>query len=118
VHGIQLLVEVESGDPEDVAELTSRLREELREFDVDSVTRPPAAAPHGAKGDGLAWAQLAVTFSGSMPALIGAVVAWRDRQRGARVTIEQDGDRLVLGNAAPEEQAALVKTWLERHEAV
>ncbi len=116
MYEIQLHVAGDEGDTEASAQLSSRLRDELLELDVDDVTRPSAVAPDGAKGDALAWAQLVVTLSGSLPALIGVIRSWRGRQRGATVTIEHAGDKLVLSDATPEEQSALVESWLARHD--
>lgn len=112
---IRIRVAGEVDDTEESAELTSRLRDELLELDVDDVTRPSAVAPDGAKGDAVAWAELVVTVSASLPPLVQAIRSWRDRQRGATVVIEHAGDRLVLADATPDVQNALVKDWLARH---
>lgn len=101
---------------EEVAELTSRLRDALLELDVDDVRRPSTATPLGAKGDALAWAELVVSVSGSLPMLIEAIRSWRVRQRGATITVEHSGDRLILSDATPEQQDALVEAWLARQD--
>lgn len=102
-------------DTEESAALTSRLRDELLELEIGDVTRPSVAAPAGAKGDAVAWAELLVSLSGSLPALVGAIQSWRSRQRGATITIELAGDRLTLSDTAPAERNALVESWLARH---
>jgi hypothetical protein len=116
MYEIQVHVTAPQCDTEEVAELTSRLRDELLELDVDSVTRPSTPAPRNSKGDALAWAELVVALSGSLPVLIGAVRSWRGRQREATITIECAGDRLTLSDATPEQQDELVDAWLARHE--
>ena len=61
-------------DEEERAELTSRLRDEIREHGIDEVSHPPVPPPPGSKGGGLEWAQLVVTLAGTVPSL-----AWRSR---------------------------------------
>ena len=62
-------------DDEERAELAWRLGEEIREHGIDEVSRPAVRPPPGAKGGGLEWAQLVVSFAGVMPALIPAVMS-------------------------------------------
>jgi hypothetical protein len=103
-------------DPEEQAELSYRLQAELRELVVvEDVSAPRTHAPVGAKGDGLEWAQLVVTFAGTLPPLIAAVRGWLSRHAGATLTIELDGDRLVLREPTTREQRDLIDAWLERH---
>jgi hypothetical protein len=117
MHEIRMHVTATQSDTEEIAELTSRLRDELLvELGVDCVTRPSTPTPENAKGDALAWAELVVALSGSLPVLIGAVRSWRGRQREATITVECAGDRLILSDATPEQQDALVDAWLARHE--
>jgi Effector Associated Constant Component 1 len=103
-------------DPEERAELTSRLRDDLLAAEVGSVARPNAGAPAGAKGAALEWAQLVVTLTGSLPALIAAVRAWQDRHPRTSVTLEIDGDRVTLSDGRSEEGRALLEAWLHRHD--
>jgi hypothetical protein len=116
MYEIRLLIAGEAADMEESAELTSRLRGELLGLELGGVRRPPAVTPAGAKGDALAWAELVVSLSGSLPVLIDAIRSWRGRQRGATVTIEHAGDRLILSDATPAQQSALVDAWLARHD--
>src|SRR5687767_7824292 len=67
------------GDVGDADDLAGRLRQELHEAGFD-VQRPSAGdAPPGSKGDALGWAQLAVSFSGGLPALVAAIRAFTSR---------------------------------------
>ena len=102
-------------DAEERAELARRLESELSELDVEEILHPADQAPPGAKGDALQWAQLAVTFAGSLPALIGVIRGFVGRHSGAAVSVEIDGDRLSLGEPTPDERQALVDAWIARH---
>jgi hypothetical protein len=104
-------------DDEERANLAWRLEEELRGLDVEEISRPPAAAPEGAKGGALEWAQIVLGIAGTLPPLITAVLAWARRHPGAEVMVEIDGDRLTLNDASADERRALVEAWLERHAA-
>jgi hypothetical protein len=115
----QVLLHIEAVDgdhPEDAAEGGWRLKDEIAGLDVNQVDHAPTDAVPGAKGDALAWAELIVTLSGSLPALVAAVRSWVSRDRTCNVTLELDGDRLVLEGVRSEEQLALAKEWLERHD--
>jgi hypothetical protein len=114
----QMRVEISGyadSDAEERAELARRLESELSELDVEEVVHPADEVPSGAKGDAVQWAQLAVTFAGSLPALIGGIRGFVGRHPGAAVCVEIDGDRLSLGEARTDEQRALVEAWIARH---
>jgi hypothetical protein len=112
---IQIQVAGDSGsDLQEVADLTAGLREELLELDVDRVEQRRAEAPDRSKGDAIAWAELVVTLTGSLPALITAVRSWLGRQDRGSVTIELDGDKLTLEHASPAVQRELIDAWLQR----
>lgn len=105
----------DDSDEQEVADLAWGLKEELLRTDVEAVEHKTTEAPAGAKGDFLAWAELVVTLSGNLPALIGVVRSWLGRQDQGRVTIELDGDVLTLDRTSPETQGELINTWLRRH---
>jgi Effector Associated Constant Component 1 len=102
-------------DAEERAELTWRLEQELRELDVEDVSRPGCNVPAGAKGSALEWAQLVVSFAGALPALVAAVRGWQGRHQGASITMEIDGDRLTLTDLPADERSDLLETWMARH---
>ena len=101
-------------DDEERADLAWRLREEIA-GGVEDVSQPSIQPPPGAKGGALEWAQLLVTMAGSLPPLIMAVQGWLDRHRGAAVTVEIDGDTLILGEGSETEQRRIVEAFLQRH---
>jgi hypothetical protein len=103
-------------DDEERADLATRLREELLEQGVESVSHPEATAPGGAKGGALEWAQLVVGLAGTIGPMLTALRAWLGRHPRAAVTLEIDGDTLTLAEASPEEQKRLVETFLSRHD--
>jgi Effector Associated Constant Component 1 len=105
----------EESDVEEVAQLSSYLRRELLELDVEDVEHVPAVVPAGAKGAAFEWAQLAVTMAGTAVPLIGALRGWLGRHRECSVTLEIDGDRLTLSGVDAAEQSRLANVWLERH---
>jgi len=103
-------------DPEERAELAEALAAELRDLDVDEVSRPRTAAPPGAKGSGLEWAQLAVTLAGSMPPLVAVLRSWTGRHRGASVTLEDGEESLTFSDPPTPEQRERIEAWLRRHD--
>jgi hypothetical protein len=102
-------------DREERADLAWRFREELRDQGIDDVSHPSSSPPPGAKGVGLEWAELVVSLAGTMPPLIMALRGWLGRHPGVAVTLEIDGDRLILDKASPTEQRRLVEAFLDRH---
>jgi membrane-associated two-gene conflict system component 1 (EACC1) len=104
-------------DDEERAELAWRLREEIREYGVDDVSQPSVRPPPGSKGGALDWAQLVVTFAGTLPPLVMAIQGWLGRHPRAAVTLEIGGDRLTLDEASPEDRRRLLEVFLARHGA-
>jgi Effector Associated Constant Component 1 len=102
-------------DEEERADLASRLREEIRDHGIDDVSHPEVPPPPGSKGGALDWAQLVVTFAGTMPALVMAIQGWLGRHPNAAVTLEIGGDRLTLDEASPADRRRLLETFLARH---
>jgi hypothetical protein len=105
-------------DQQERAELAWNLQQELQELDVGDVSRPRAERPLGAKGSALEWAQLVVTFAGSLPALVAGLRAWLGRHSRASITLEIDGDRLTLDDPSASERSELIATWIARHGGV
>ena len=107
-------------DPEELAELTQRLRGELLDLDVDAVEVPRGgAAPEGAKAaELLALGELIVSFAASAPILqsiVGVTSAWLGRQQARSVKLTLDGDTLELTGVSSEEQSRLTELWIARH---
>jgi Effector Associated Constant Component 1 len=104
-------------DAHERASLARGLQDELLRLDVERISRPSLAAPAGAKGSALEWAQLAVTFAGALPPLVAAARGWLARHPGASITLEIDGDRLELAELRSSEIRAEVAAWMKRHGA-
>ncbi len=102
-------------DAEERADLTSRLREEIEEHGIDDVVHPAVESPAGSKGAALDLAQLVVSFAGTLPPLIMAIQGWLGRHPRAAVTLEIDGDKLILDEASPEDRQRLLEVFLARH---
>jgi hypothetical protein len=103
----------EDSDAAERAELTRRLKQDLRRLDAD-VRHPAAQAPEGAKGQALEWAQVVVTLTGALPPLIAVLRSFSKRNRGCAMTLEADGDTLRLEGGDDEERARLADAWLAR----
>ena len=102
-------------DEEERADLASRLRDEIREHGIDDVSHPPAPPPPGSKGGAVEWAQLVITFAGTLPPLVMAIQGWLGRHPDAAVTLEIGGDRLTLDEASPADRQ-LLEAFLGRHD--
>lgn len=113
-----LEIQVDPGPGQDsryAADLTWDLEEALRTTSAERVDRAAAPPAQGAKGAALEWANLAVTFSGGLPAIITLIRGWLSRNSGTKVTLELDGDRIVLEGASREHERQLVEAFLARH---
>lgn len=108
-------------DDEEIAEITSRLRLDLLELDVDSVDLARSGpAPEGAKAiDVLAVGGLIVSIAQSsvLARLVETARAWLTRGNQRQIEIEIDGDVLKLTAPSDEQQQQLVDIWIARHSA-
>ena len=111
----QIVVSSLGGDVGDADDLAGQLRQELHETGFD-VERPAVgSAPPGSKGDALGWAQLAVSFSGGLPALVAAIRSFTQRDETRKVTLTLNNDSLELTGPTSTQQQQLVDAWLTRH---
>ena len=107
-------------DPDQAERLGQQLRMEIAQLDVEDV-RPalPHVAPEGAKGSGLEWGTLLVTFGaagGVFTSVVAVVRDWLSRHFSVQqVSLTIDDDTIVLGRASPEERAKLIDAWVRRH---
>ena len=116
---VALVLHEEEPDPEELEELTAKLRRRLLELDVDAVDRTASGeAPAGARGIGAALGPLIVQFLASKESL-GAMVAtirgWLSGRDDRTVKIAMDGDTLELTGVSAEGQEQLVAAWIARH---
>jgi len=112
----------DDADAREVDELTSKLRRELIQLDVDSVDRPvEGEAPEGAKGaDVVALGTLVVGLaksSDTIKSIINSVRDWLTRQKhpDRSVKMEIDGDTIEVQGISSTEQERLISAWIERH---
>jgi hypothetical protein len=112
---------VEPGlDVEDLDLLTVRLRRQLLETDVVSVTRPPGGEPPaGARAvDAAAVGSLLVTLTTTAAALrsaVGTVRGWLAPTPTRAVTMTIDGDSIAITGVPDDQERDLVALWIARH---
>jgi hypothetical protein len=117
----QLTVRVEDdeADPEELADLTTHLRGELLDLDVEAVESPRLGEPPpGSRAvDLVALGTLIVTFAKPelVVAVVTAVQAWLGSSHRRSVKITLDGDVLELTGLSSKEQRQVVDQWLYRH---
>ncbi|MGH8884432.1 MAG: effector-associated constant component EACC1 [Egibacteraceae bacterium] len=119
----RLNVQIDAGDDADVeelAELTTQLREQLLELDIeraDLVTAGPA--PAGTRGgEVVAIGALIVSLassSGLLTAFVGCVQSWVSRLGRRQVRLEMDGDVLEVTGISSARQDELIRLWIARH---
>jgi hypothetical protein len=120
---IEMDINADGADPEETAELTRQLRDELLRLDIDTAQPPPGPpAPAGTRAvDPLAVGALVVSLvnaSGLLAAVVGAVQNWLGGASGPRsVKLVIDGDSLEVTNVSSTEQRRLVSLWLRRRTA-
>jgi hypothetical protein len=119
----ELTVEVEAAadaDFEELAQLTSRLRDELLGLDVDAVqAASDGDAPDSSKGFALlAAGGLVVRFvlrRDLLESIIEGVRSWLVRQHARSIKLTLDGDSLEVTGVRSAEQDRLVELWVMRH---
>ena len=111
----RIVVSSLGGDVGDADDLAGRLRQELHETGFDVERPADGAAPPGTKGDAVGWAQLAVSFSGGLPALVAAIRTFTQRDGTRNVTVTLNDDTLELTGPTSTQQQQLVDAWLVRH---
>ena len=107
-------------DTEELAQLTSRLRDELLSLDVDTVHLASGGdAPDSSKGiDLLAAGGLVVRFAlrqELLRSVIDGIRSWLTRQHARSIKLTLDGDSLELTGVSSAQQDRLVELWVMRH---
>jgi hypothetical protein len=111
----------EGVDEETLASLTTHLRNELLQLDVDDVRALRVGPlPVGARSfDAVAVGTLPFTLGQSTEALrsvTAAILGWLARNKSARkVRLEIDGATLELSEATADGQERLVQLFVDRH---
>lgn len=107
-------------DDELTDRMTRRLRTELLMLDVESVDLKPGIAPADSKAaDPVTIGAIIVGLGaagGAIPAVVGLLRDWLARQPNTvEVSVTVDGDSVTLTNGTPDQQQALVDSFLRRH---
>jgi hypothetical protein len=113
--GIQLGADA---DAEEVDRATGYLRRELVELDdVEVDPMPGGAPPPGSRGvdpAAIGGLLLTVTNSQLFGRVLSAIRTWLRAEPQRSITLEIDGDTLVLTGVSGEEQIRLADEWLAR----
>jgi hypothetical protein len=122
----QLMLNIDAGpeaDEEELEWITLRLREELRELDVEDIdlVRMGEIPDRAKAGDPITWGALLVALTASggvLTTLINAVQSWLTRHEQRSVTLEIGGDKLELTGISSQEQQWLANAWISRHTGI
>lgn len=115
----QVILRVDAGagsEDEDRAQLAQRLRQDIRELDVDSVDWVRASeTPAGAKGDPATMGALAVTLAPTViTPLMSMLSSWLSRHERASVTVESGGQKIVVTGSPSAEQQQVIEAFINR----
>ncbi len=120
--GLRIQVSEEGADAERLDAVTTYLRRDLVQLDVEGVTALPSGQPPaGARAiDAVAIGGLLVALGNSADGLrsvVDAVRDWLRRGDGVRRTVrlELGGDALELSEASAAEQERLIGLFISRH---
>jgi hypothetical protein len=106
-------------DMDDVDVSAASLAGRLREIDRVTVTREPEVAPPDTRAGVVdALGVLIVSLPAQKVLLTRALNllgSWMEARGDRTVSIEIDGDHMVMPLTTPEERAAIVETFLRRH---
>ncbi|WP_314219886.1 hypothetical protein [Streptomyces zaehneri] len=119
---LRILVTEDGADPEDIAELTGYLREELLQLDVDDVRSVPGEpAPPGARVVEVAAVGALLVSLGSavtgLSQVLRALREWRGRCRDSRPSLRLtlDDDVLEISEATDEQVTEAFDLFVRRH---
>jgi Effector Associated Constant Component 1 len=119
----RLLVEIGAGpdsDLEELAQLCDGLRLELLELEVETVNAigggPAPARAKSSAVDTVGTLVVALSNSAVVVALVGVLRAWVRRGAGRKVTLRLGENSIEVSQASAEQQAILIKSWLDRHD--
>jgi hypothetical protein len=120
---LRLVLSEDGADAERVDVLTTHLRRELDQLDVESVRRlREDQVPEGARAIDVAVVGALIVTLGKSAQSLGSVVAtirtWLSRTPGPvrTVRLELGGDVLELSQASAAEQQRLIDLFVSRHE--
>lgn len=108
-------------DSDELAKLTRGLRKELEASgELERVEPGIVTAPPDSKFAGGDLQSLIVTLAASggvLTTLIGLVQSFVTRREKASVTLEINGDKIVITSASPETERLLAEDWIARHKS-
>lgn len=106
-------------DPEELAEITGRLRAELLDLDVIAVDPvSEAAEPEHAKGLAtvVGWLAVHLRAADALRGVVQTVRSWTGRTDRV-VEVSLGGDTLKVTGVTSAQQEAIISAWLARHAA-
>ena len=120
---MQMMLRLDAGadaDAHELNELTTQLRRQLLELDLEAVDRVRTGeTPPGARAaDFMALGALVVTLGkspGLMKGVIGVVQSWLAASHGRSVELQIAGDTIKVGGLSLDEQQRLVDLFVQRH---
>jgi hypothetical protein len=119
----ELVLELSPGadaDSAEVFDLTSKLRHELLDLDVQHVGRPTGdEAPEGARGLEIAAVGTlivqALNSAGTLKAIVARINEFLSRDKERTATLSIGGDTLQMTGLSSRDQERQVSDWVERH---
>jgi hypothetical protein len=102
-------------DVREKSQFAGEIRRELRVLAGADVTHPRVPPEPGMKGSAFDWAQLLITFTGTLPPLVVALQSWLRRRSGASIVLQVGDDRLALTDADIDAQRVVIDAWLAAH---
>lgn len=118
---LEIRLDAAESDPEELAQLTAKLRRELLQLEVDAVDHPVGGKPPpGAKAvDMILVGTLLVSLGRSadkLGSVVRAIQGWVG-MRARTVKLELDGDPIEITGVSSRDQQRLIDLWIERHAA-
>jgi hypothetical protein len=106
-------------DDERLGKVTSQLRQDLLDLDIEKVEPDRTGKiPEGARGDPFTLGTLILTLAASggvFSKLIDTLQLWLNNRGSRHLTLEMDGDKLVLDGNPTKSQQQLIDLFINRH---
>lgn len=115
----KMLVQIESYDAYELEVFSSLAWKGFLQLDIDKVEQIPIGnPPQGAKGAAAASSGmllLSISNSAAVAAIVGFLRSWISRTNSAKITIKIGDDQLEITRSSREDQANLIRAWLDRN---
>jgi hypothetical protein len=110
----------DQADAEELDALTSGLRRQLLQLDVESVERAegPPPPPGARAAEAISLGTLLVTLASTpevLRALLGTVRAWLSRSAARSVKVKLGDSELEVTGISSEQQQRLIADWISHH---